>query len=64
MRERHLRIFDGQDVKVNIQFEPRDLWVGLFWRRTDIALHLLHLRGADSTAAHHHSQEKRINAAK
>lgn len=22
------------------QFEPRDLWIGLFWRRTEIALHL------------------------
>lgn len=28
----HIRLFDGRRVKVNIQWEPRDLWVGLFWR--------------------------------
>lgn len=25
---------------VQFQWEPRDVWVGLFWRRTEIALHL------------------------
>lgn len=27
-----LRLYDGQRVKVQLQFEPRDVWVGLFWR--------------------------------
>jgi hypothetical protein len=22
-----------------LQFEPRDIWIGVFWRRTPIALH-------------------------
>jgi hypothetical protein len=25
---------------VQFQWEPRDLWIGVFWRRTEIALHL------------------------
>ena len=27
-----LRLFDGERVKVNLQFEIRDFWVGVFWR--------------------------------
>lgn len=34
------RIIDRANVKAQFQWEPRDAWVGLFWRRTDIALHL------------------------
>lgn len=36
----HVRLFNRDTVKVNIQWEPRDLWVGLFWRRTELALHV------------------------
>lgn len=35
-----LRLIDRPRLKVQFQFEPRDLWVGVFWRRTTIALHL------------------------
>ncbi len=34
------RIINRDRIKAQFQWEPRDLWVGLFWRRTDIALHL------------------------
>ncbi len=34
------RIIDRADVKAQFQWEPRDAWIGLFWRHTDIALHL------------------------
>jgi hypothetical protein len=27
-----LRILDRSWIKVQFQFEPRDLWVGVFWR--------------------------------
>lgn len=27
-----LRLWDGRRVKVQLQFEPRDLWVGIFWQ--------------------------------
>ncbi len=40
MSRRILRFVDREKLKVQLQWEPRDLWVGLFWRRTDIALHL------------------------
>ena len=26
-------------LKIQFQFEPRDLWVGLFWRQTEVATH-------------------------
>ncbi len=26
-------------MKAQVQFEPRDLWVGLFWRETDLCWH-------------------------
>ena len=35
-----MRIIDRPNVKVQFRLEPRDAWVGLFWRRTDIALHV------------------------
>lgn len=34
-----LRFIDRQWLKAQFQFEPRDVWIGLFWRRTEIALH-------------------------
>jgi hypothetical protein len=34
-----LRIWNGTAMKAQIQFEPRDLWVGLFWRQTDLCWH-------------------------
>ena len=27
-----LRIVNRRRVKVQVQFEPRDLWIGVFWR--------------------------------
>lgn len=38
--QRSWRFIDGNNLKAQFQFEPRDVWVGLFWRRTEIALHL------------------------
>ncbi len=35
-----LRIINRPTVKAQFQLELRDVWVGLFWRKTDIALHL------------------------
>ena len=29
---RSLRIVDGTRIKAQFQWEPRDIWVGLFWR--------------------------------
>jgi len=37
---RRLRLVDQPRLKVQFQLEPKDLWIGLFWRRTEIALHL------------------------
>jgi len=34
------RFVDRERLKAQFQFEPRDAWFGLFWRRTGIALHL------------------------
>ena len=34
------RLVDRLRLKVQLQFEPRDLWIGAFWRRTEIAVHL------------------------
>lgn len=34
------RIINKPRLIAQFQFEPRDLWVGLFWQRTEIALHL------------------------
>jgi hypothetical protein len=34
------RIWNGEKLKAQFQIEPRDLWVGMFWRRTGLALHL------------------------
>ena len=36
----HWRLFDRPRLKVQFQYEPRDWWVGIFWRRTKIALHV------------------------
>ncbi len=38
--EKAWRIWDGDKVKAQFQWEPRDLWVGCFWRRTPNCLHL------------------------
>ncbi|MHC4864613.1 MAG: hypothetical protein ACYTEX_11040 [Planctomycetota bacterium] len=35
-----LRLIDRPRLKAQIQWEPRDMWVGLFWRKTEIAIHL------------------------
>lgn len=37
---RHWRLIDRPTLKAQLQFEPRDLWVGVFWRKTDIAVHV------------------------
>ena len=37
---RHWRLIDRPTLKVQFQFEPRDIWVGVFWRKTDIAIHV------------------------
>lgn len=37
---RALRIVDRANVKAQFQWEPRNAWVGLFWRRTNVTLHL------------------------
>ena len=38
--ERFWRLYAGDFVRINLQFEFRDLWFGLFWRTTEIGLHL------------------------
>lgn len=35
----HWRLVDRARLKVQFQLEFRDLWLGLFWRTTTIALH-------------------------
>ena len=30
----HLRLYDGTWCKVQLQLELRDIWIGLFWRKT------------------------------
>jgi hypothetical protein len=37
---RTFRFIHAENLIAQFQWEPRDLWVGLFWRRTAIALHL------------------------
>ena len=27
-----IKFYDGQRTKVRLQWEPKDLWVGVFWR--------------------------------
>lgn len=34
------RLVDRPHLKIQFQWEPRDLWLGLFWRKTKIALHI------------------------
>ena len=34
------RLVDRPHLKIQFQLEPRDLWLGLFWRKTKLALHL------------------------
>lgn len=36
----HLRLIDAENVIVQLQWEFRDCWVGVFWRKTDLAVHL------------------------
>ena len=38
--KRAWRVCDGAMLKAQFQFEPRDLWVGVFWRRTKLCLHV------------------------
>ena len=35
-----LRLIDRPGLIAQLQFEVRDAFVGLFWRKTEIALHL------------------------
>jgi hypothetical protein len=35
----HWRFIDRPTVKAQFQLELRDVWVGCFWRKTEIALH-------------------------
>lgn len=35
-----IRFIDWPRLKVQLQFEVRDLWIGVFWRKTEIALHI------------------------
>jgi len=37
---KHWRVFDGKRCKVQFQFDPRDAWLGLFWRKTAWCWHL------------------------
>lgn len=44
--ERRWRIINRPRLKVQFQFEPRDVWVGLFWRVTrhsGLQFSILHL---------------------
>ena len=34
------RIIDRPYIKAQFQFEPHDLLIGLFWQRTETALHI------------------------
>lgn len=34
------RIWNGERCKVQFQWDPRDLWIGAFWRRSDLCLHI------------------------
>ncbi|MEE9597937.1 MAG: hypothetical protein V3V96_14285 [Acidiferrobacterales bacterium] len=36
----HWRLIDLPGLKVQFQFEHRDLWIGAFWRKTEVAIHL------------------------
>ncbi len=36
----HWSLVDRPDLKMQFQFECRDMWIGMFWRRTKVALHL------------------------
>ena len=40
MNPPHLRLIDRPRLKAQFQLELRDLWVGVFWRKTEIALHI------------------------
>lgn len=37
--EHRWRFIDRPDLKAQFQFELKDIWIGLFWQKTDIALH-------------------------
>jgi hypothetical protein len=37
---RVFRLIDRPTLIAQFQFEPRDIWIGVFWRHTEIALHL------------------------
>ena len=37
---RSWRIWNGASLKIQFQFEPRDVWVGVFWRSTPLCMHL------------------------
>lgn len=37
---KYFRIYNGENYKINIQWEPRDIWIGCFWRITKNCLHI------------------------
>lgn len=38
--DRSWRLYNGQMCKVQLQWEPRDWWMGLFWRTTPLCVHV------------------------
>lgn len=36
----HVRFVDRPGLKVQVQWEPRDMWIGVFWRTTKVAVHV------------------------
>ncbi len=34
------KLVDRPMLKVQVEWEPRDVWIGLFWHKTVLAVHL------------------------